>query len=75
VTKAADSLYRPEAAALIRKTIAECGSSNENAVRLALRKAYPRYIPLGLWLDEIDSALGKKKPAAVQPGPKQEGLW
>lgn len=61
-----ESHWRNACAPIIARVIAENEGKNENAVRLALRDAYPygqrKHHPYKIWLDEIARQLGKKPP-------------
>jgi len=62
-----ESHWRNHAAPIIARVIAENAGKDENAIKLALREAYPfgqrKYHPYKVWLDEIQVQLGKKPHA------------
>lgn len=58
------SYWRRKAAPLIARVLAETAGQNEDAIRKALRDAYPfgerKYHPHDIWLDEIKRQRGFK---------------
>jgi hypothetical protein len=77
------STWRDHARPIIAETIAAAGTQDSNALRKALREAYPfgprQYHPYKIWLDEIHRQLGtgrhtRPAPDLNRPLPLLDGL-